>query len=185
MRSTQILLTTMSKIEGARSRMDKGPDLRFKVVVTRLRWFVVALVVFVAAVTWTSDSITMQGERTVYTVGCEQGAWDGNRCTGHMVAGDRYRFRALKAHGEVLFWIMGSSEPSGRFVGCDVKDGRNWSCRAKADTPDAARTVTLEMVRGRPVRDDIGPTRPFHRVSKLTWILVDRGLWFGSTAAED
>ncbi len=160
-------------------------DVNFKAVVAKVRWFVFGLVVLVAVVAWTSDSITMQGERTIYTARCEQGAWQGTHCTGQMVAGDRYRFRALKVHGEVFFWIVGSTEPSGKFTGCDVKDGRNWSCRNKADAPDAAKSVTLEMAHGHPVRAASGPTRPFHAVSKLTWVFLDRGWWFGNTAEED
>jgi hypothetical protein len=144
-----------------------------------------ALAPIVGIVAWASDVITMQGERTIYTVKCDGGSWTGVRCSGKLVAGDRYRFRALKAHGEVFFWILGSTEPSGRFTGCDVEDGRNWSCRAKATSAEAARSVTLEMVHGQPVRDPAGgPTRPFHSVSKFTWVLIGRGLWFGDTAQE-
>jgi len=147
-------------------------------------WWLVPVALFVAVI-WASDSLTMQGERTVYTAGCQGGAWQANRCTGELVAGDRYRYRALKARGEVVFWLVGSSEPSGKFTGCDVKDGRNWSCRARSATPDAARTVTLEMARGQALPEKAGPTRPLHRVSKVTWTLLTLGWWFGSTAEED
>ena len=43
----------------------------------------------------------MQGERTVYTVDCTNGAWQGDHCSGQVAAGMRYRYRALKGHGEV------------------------------------------------------------------------------------
>ena len=151
----------------------------------RLRWFLLALALIVGIVAWASDVITMQGERTIYTVKCDGGSWTGVRCSGKLVAGDRYRFRALKAHGEVIFWTVGSSEPSGKFVDCDVKDGRNWSCKSKAASPDAVRSVTLEMVRGRPVHDRSGPTRPLYSVSKLTWMLLKQRWWFGDTVEAD
>ena len=47
----------------------------------------VFVVVFVSlgAFIWASDRITLEGERTVYTVGCEQGVWIGLRCTGSVM----------------------------------------------------------------------------------------------------
>jgi hypothetical protein len=128
---------------------------------------VVAVAVFVA---WANDAMTLQAERTVYTVACQGGGWEGERCTGKLVASDRYRFRALKAHSEVLFWVAGSSaEPSGRLSPCEIKDGRNWSCKPSAE---AARTITLKMVRGRAVPDPSANTRPFHAISKWRWLLL-------------
>ena len=48
-------------------RVDTHSNMRF--------WFGILVVIGVAAfLTWTSDSITMQGERTIYTVGCTEGA---------------------------------------------------------------------------------------------------------------
>src|SRR5215210_3270842 len=105
------------------------------------------LFVIAAACGWAVDFITLAGERTVYTVDCKNGAWMANRCSGNIVAGDRFRFRALAPHGEVLFWTAGSAEPSGKFTGCTIANGRSWSCPANAD---AARTITLAMVRGQP-----------------------------------
>ena len=43
----------------------------------------------------------MQGERTIYTVECQAGSWNGDRCSGQLVAGPRYRYRALPPHSEV------------------------------------------------------------------------------------
>ncbi|HEX7441836.1 MAG TPA: hypothetical protein VF319_17250, partial [Caldimonas sp.] len=88
---------------------------------------------------WASDFVTMQGERTIYTVDCKNGVWQGDRCGGQVVAGTRYRFRALKPHGEVIFWMVGSKEPSGKFNECTIQDGRNWVCKVCAD---AARSIT-------------------------------------------
>jgi len=38
---------------------------------------------------WASDFVTMQGERTVYTVDCTNGAWQGDHCSGQVAAGTR------------------------------------------------------------------------------------------------
>ncbi len=121
---------------------------------------------------WASDFVTMQGERTVYTVDCVGGAWQGERCTGHLVAGARYRYRALKPHGEVIFWTLGTKEPSGKFENCQIQDGRNWVCEV---CPDAARSITLRMAQGAPVPDSPPVTRPFRSVSKWRWLLLERG----------
>lgn len=121
---------------------------------------------------WASDFVTMQGERTVYTVDCFGGAWQGARCTGRLVAGARYRYRALKPHSEVVFWTVGTREPSGKFENCQIQDGRNWVCKV---CPDAARSITLRMARGAPVADMPTVTRPFRSVSKWRWLLLERG----------
>jgi hypothetical protein len=128
---------------------------------------------------WADDVITLQGERTVYTAGCQQGVWMGQRCTGQLVAAERYRFRALKARREVLFWTVGIDEPSGRFTDCQIQDGRNWRCNP---TADAARTVTREMVRGRPAADASGLARPLHPVAKWRWWLLQWGISLGDEA---
>lgn len=143
----------------------------------------VLLLPVVAAVglaVWTADFVTLQGERTVYTVGCDGGTWVGNRCTGKLAAAERFRFRALKAHGEVFFWNVGvASDPTGKFTQCVIADGRNWSCKPNADGPKA---ITLEMQRGRPVSDTSGKTRVAHTVSKLKWTLLGYGISWGDTA---
>jgi len=120
--------------------------------------------------------VTMQGERTIYTVDCVRGAWEGDHCNGTLAAGARYRFRALKPHGEVIFWTVGSSEPSGKFNDCTIQDGRNWACKVCADT---SRSITLEMAHGKPVVTAAAPTRPFRAVSKWRWLLLQRGYTSG------
>ena len=135
--------------------------------------------VLLAALAWATDLVTLQGERTVYTVRCERGTWVADRCTGVMVAGDRYRYRALKAHAEVIFWVAGSAEPSGKFTGCEIRDGRNWACKPNQD---AARSVAVEMSRGRPVAQPGAGTKAFHAVPKFVWLMLDLGLWPGTTA---
>lgn len=121
---------------------------------------------------WASDFVTMQGERTIYTVDCVGGAWQGDHCSGQVSNGPRYRFRALKPHGEVIFWTVGTSEPSGRFDKCTIQDGRNWLCKI---CPDAARSITLQMAQGLPVPGPQNVTRPFRAVSKWRWLLLERG----------
>jgi hypothetical protein len=115
----------------------------------------------------------------VYTVNCIKGAWEGNRCSGELAAATRYRYRALKNRGEVLFWELGSPEPSTKLSKCMIQDGRNWTCPL---SPEAAKSITLALVRGQPVHDPAWPTRPFYSVSKLSWTLIDLGLKFTQSA---
>jgi hypothetical protein len=134
--------------------------------------FVVVLLAGLGFAAWASDFITMQGERTVYTVDCANGTWQGDRCSGQVVAATRYRFRALKPHGEVIFWTVGTAEPSGKFNECTIQDGRNWVCKTCAD---AARSITLQMAQGVPVAAEPTVTRPFRAVPKWRWLLLQRG----------
>lgn len=146
------------------------------------RCTVIALIVvtaFLALYAWAVDFVTLEGERTVYTAACVGGAWTGNRCEGDMVAGDRIRFRALKAHREVLFWTAGSAEPGGKLTECEVASERNWTCSAGSD---ASRSITLQMVRGQPLPDPQGCTRVFHAVPKINWYLLRAGLGLGNAA---
>ncbi len=138
--------------------------------------FVIFLLALLAFAGWASDFVTMQGERTIYTVECTGGAWQGDHCAGHVAAGKRYRYRALKAHGEVIFWTVGARERSGKFEACTIVDGRNWVCQPG---PDAARSVTLQMDKGLPVPGPSAVTLPFRAVSKWRWLLLQRGLTEG------
>jgi hypothetical protein len=143
------------------------------VPMVRVWVFVAVLFAGLGFAAWASDFVTMQGERTVYTVDCLGGAWQGDQCGGHLVAGARYRYRALKPHREVIFWTVGTKEPSGKFEDCEIQDGRNWVCRASAD---AARSITLRMAQGAPVPENPQVTRPFRSVSKWRWLLLTRGI---------
>ena len=134
--------------------------------------FVIAILAVLGFAGWASDFITMQGERTIYTVECRDGAWAGDRCAGSLMVGQRYRYRALTHHSEVIFWTVGTSEPSGKFGDCAVQDGRNWVCKANAD---AARSITLQMADGAPIAGPASVTRPFRAVSKWRWLLLQRG----------
>ena len=139
-----------------------------------MKWILVLLALLVLGVVfWASDRITYEGERTIYTVGCEGGTWNGLRCTGTMVAGDRYRFKASVSKQEVLFWIVSSPQPSGKYGKCKVKDRGNWSCEV---VPGESSSITREMVNGRPTRDANDTTPPFHAVPKWEWWILDAGL---------
>ena len=136
----------------------------------RVWGFVIAICALLGFAGWASDFITMQGERTIYTVECQAGSWNGDRCSGQLVVGPRYRYRALPPHSEVIFWTAGTSEPSGKFADCTIRDGRNWLCKPNGDAP---RSITLQMAEGVPIA---GPaTRPFRSVSKWRWMLLQRG----------
>jgi len=122
---------------------------------------------------WSSDRITLEGERTVYTVICEQGAWDGLRCTGRIVAGDRHRFRSSRSRSEVVYWIAGSAAPSGKYSECDVTDRDFWSCKTQAgELP----TIAHEFSDGRPVPRAAGIDLPFHAVNKWKWWALRLGI---------
>ncbi len=139
-----------------------------------LKWFALLFALAILGIMgWASDKFSYEGERTVYTVRCEQGVWEGTRCTGRLVAGDRYRFRASKSRQEVLYWIVGSSTPSGRFTGCKVEDRGNWTCAEDAGQPP---TITRQMVRGVPTSDGGKTAIPFHAVRKWEWWLLDLGI---------
>jgi hypothetical protein len=129
----------------------------------------VPLLVLAIVGAWLNDFITLQGERTIYTVDCVGGAWEGDTCTGRLVAGDRYRFRALRVHSEVLFWRVGVKEASARLENCEIQDGRNWTCPAGAD---AARSITLVMDHGEAVASAAGATLPLHAVPKWRWLFL-------------
>ncbi len=137
------------------------------------RWIVAIVVALLALLAWFDDFVTLQGEKTIYTVRCEDGQWKGNACSGTLVAAERYRFRALKLRSEVVFWTLGSAEASGKYTGCEIKDGRNWTCKANAD---AAGTITLSLTGGRARHDASGAARPFHAISKWKWWLLRYGI---------
>jgi len=149
--------------------------------VLRIWSLVVLVLALLGLFAWAADFVTLQGERTVYTAGCEQGNWQGHHCSGKLVAGDRHRFRALKIHAEVLFWTVGSKEPSGKFSDCTIKDGRNWVCKPGPETP---RAIAREMALGKPVPDPNGLTRPFHPIPKWRWMLLRWGITLGNEASD-
>jgi hypothetical protein len=165
----------MSKLHPA-STAQRAAERR---IGARMAYGLLAAILLLAFIAWAVDFVTLEGERTVYTVDCAEGAWSGNRCTGSLVVGDRYRFRALRAHREVLFWTVGSAEPAGKLTGCDVTNGRNWICPPGGD---GVRSITLRMERGRPSLDKSAPGRHIHPVPKLRWLLMRMGVGWGSSA---
>ena len=147
-----------------------------------MRWIPLLVLVVLGFTAWANDFIMLQGERTIYTAGCEQGVWQGQRCTGKLVAAERYRFRALKPHSEVFFWVAGSSEPAGRFTQCDIQSATDWVCKPSADL---GRSITAQMSQGRALPDPGGKTRPFHPVSKVHWMVLRYGWPYSSNADGD
>jgi hypothetical protein len=141
----------------------------------RFRRYAVALLLLCAfaLAIWASDRITLQGERTVYTVNCEQGEWQGTRCTGKLVPGPRYAFRASTLRQEVIYWIRGSKEPSGRYADCTVIDRDNWTCNEQSGQQPS---VAYEFDKGRPTKSDDGKMIPFHDVPKWKWWLMKMGI---------
>jgi hypothetical protein len=142
--------------------------------------YLIAGLLVLAVLGWASDTITLQNERTVYTADCARGAWQGSHCAGTLVAGPRYRFRALRAHGEVLFWTVRDTQPSGKLVPCAITDGRNWTCSPGAEP---GRTITLQMSHGEPVALAGVATKPFHGVPKWRWWLLRWGIVLSHDAA--
>jgi hypothetical protein len=144
------------------------------------KWSIAVVVVVALGIAlWASDKITYEGERTIYTVRCERGDWEGLACKGTMVAGDRYRFRASVSKQEVLYWVVGSSQPSGKFARCKVKDRGNWECEESAGQPV---TITKAMANGRPKREDGYHNIPFRAVPKWVWWVLDAGVHVYSKA---
>lgn len=138
----------------------------------RVLLYVIVVVGALGVFIWSSDRITLEGERTIYTVNCEQGAWDGLRCSGRITAGDRYRFRSSRSRREVLYWIAGSATPSGKYSDCDVTDRDFWSCQARVGEQPS---ITHELSDGRPV-SIAGIDLPFHAVTKRKWWALRLGI---------
>ena len=135
----------------------------------------VVLIAVAAAFVWGSDRITLQGERTIYTVACDHGTWNGNACSGKLAPDKRYAFRASPTRREVIYWVRGSDAPSGKYTDCKVVDRDNWTCKpAAGGTPT---TIALEMAGGRPTRADASLVVPFHSVPKWKWWLLDTGVF--------
>jgi hypothetical protein len=134
---------------------------------------VIALLLIAILLIWASDRITLQGERTIFAVKCEQGRWDGERCTGRLVPGDRFAFRASTVRHEVLHWIRGSQSPSGKYSDCSIKDRDNWSCEVQST--QGPRT-TRAMVNG--VLTNVCPqsNARYHWVSKWKWWALTVGI---------
>jgi hypothetical protein len=144
--------------------------------------FIVLFVASIAALLWGSDRITLQGERTIYTVQCDHGTWNGTACSGKLVPDKRYAFRASKSRREVLYWVRGSDAPSGRYNDCTVVDRDNWTCSAAVD--GSPTTIAFEMAGGKPAKADGGRVLPYHSIPKWKWWLMDAGIGTFSEAAD-
>ena len=123
----------------------------------------------------------MQGERTIYSVDCKSGQWQGLHCTGNLLPADRYAFRASKRRNEVIYWIRDSEKPSGKYTDCTVVDRDNWSCNVHLNQ---APTIAYEMADGRPKRGAQGLALPFRDVPKWKWWLLRLGVDLFSNASD-
>jgi hypothetical protein len=134
--------------------------------------FLLLMVTVIAAMMWATDWLTLEGERTIYTVDCVAGLWDGLVCGGRLTAGVRYRFRASKSRGEVLHWIAGSPDPSGKMTGCTVHDRGNWTCK----TPDGANPAIAQAMVGNRLSPTPGSAAgAVHVVAKWKWWAIRLG----------
>ena len=142
-------------------------------VMFRTVLYILVVVGALSAFIWSSDHITLEGERTIYTVTCEHGTWDGLRCSGRIAAGDRYRFRSSRSRREVIYWISGSVAPSGKYADCSVTDRDFWSCKANAGEQPS---IAHELSDGRPVQRAGAVDMPFHAVAKWKWWALRLGI---------
>ena len=135
--------------------------------------FLFLMIGSVGIVIWASDQITLQGEHTIYTVDCEHGSWEGQQCSGRLVAGEQHRFRASRSRNEVVFWIAGSSAPSGKYTDCQVTNRDNWKCNARSSEQ---ASIVSELSSGRPSASEIVTAHPFHAVAKWKWWMLRAGI---------
>jgi hypothetical protein len=125
---------------------------------------------------WLSGAITLEGQWTLYTARCSSGRWDGDRCTGNLVAAERWLFAANKAIGEVDYTALGRESRTGRLSQCLIQDGRDWACeRVESGAPP----ITNHLVRGSPVGrlDTPDGVRP---VPKWRWLALSARVPTGS-----
>ena len=125
---------------------------------------------------WLSGAITLQGQWTLYTARCSSGQWDGDRCTGRLVAAERWHFDAKKAIGEVDYKTLGRESRNGRLSQCLIEDGRDWACEQVASgTPP----ITNRLVRGSPV-GRLNTTDGVRPVPKWRWLALSASVPTGS-----
>ena len=101
----------------------------------RLGLFLVAALSVVGVLAWSSDTITLQDEWTIYMARCRDGTWHGQHCSGQLVAAERHHFVADKPKGEVAFDVVGMAGSSGSLSQCVVDDGRKGILRIRSMTP--------------------------------------------------
>jgi hypothetical protein len=140
---------------------------------TKIWMLVFTLAVAFGILIWAADRVTWQGERTIYTVACDGGAWDGMRCAGRLKAGELHRFRSSRSRNEVLYWVAGSSQPSGKYTGCQVKDRDNWTCTAAPDQPPS---IAHQLAHGKPMPTAAGLALPYRAIAKWKWWVLQMGI---------
>ena len=120
---------------------------------------------------WVVDYVTLEGEWTIYTAQCVGGTWVKENCTGKLQAAERHRFRALKTKREVVFWDVGSTQPSGKLAPCVVQNRGDWICTPGGDSP---RSITIEMRHGQALPQPDGII--IHPLPKWKWLLLRYGI---------
>jgi hypothetical protein len=138
--------------------------------------FFLSAVLVLVAFNWFSDAITLKGHWTLYTARCDGGTWQGGRCTGWLVAAERYRFVANKKKGEVDFKVIGGDALSGRMTECAIADGRDWTCSAATS---GAQPATKGLIHSKPVAPVVLPDDA-RVVPKWKWICLRLGIPVGS-----
>ena len=128
---------------------------------------------------WAADAITLQGERSVFTVECLGGGWQAKHCDGRLLAGAQYTFRVVDGLREVQFWVVGAPHSTGQLTECAITDGRNWACKSG---PDFKRAVTVQMLQGAPVDRLPESGKRLHPISKWRWYLLRIGISLGHDA---
>ena len=128
---------------------------------------------------WAGDAITLQGERSVFTVECQAGGWQAKHCDGRLLAGAQYTFRVVDSLREVQFWTVGAPRSIGHLTDCAITDGRNWVCKSG---PDLERSATAQMLNGVPLVRSTGSGKLPHAVFKWRWYLLRLGLSLGHDA---
>jgi hypothetical protein len=131
---------------------------------------VVVVVAVLCLTAWLHDFVTLSGAKTLYTVECIDGIWQGTVCSGHLSTGKRLRFKTLRARREVLFWTVESTKPSEKLTQCAIENAKDWSCK-----PEQPPALVTAMRYAQPVAEP-GRARPPHCVPKWKWLLLDRGV---------
>src|SRR5215213_1171280 len=101
--------------------MNESRELKSRASWKGRAWLaLVAAVLGLTFLAWSSDTITLQGEWTLYTARCERGAWQGKHCTGQLIAAERHHF-LVDGSSDVAFEVLGDRSSSGRLSQCTIE----------------------------------------------------------------
>lgn len=96
----------------------------------RLGWWLLALLGLtpVAVTGWLNDAVTLEDHWSLYTARWVGGQWQEHRCTGTLLAAERFDYTASTVSQSVQVRVDGAPLRQAVLRGCQVVDGRNWSC---------------------------------------------------------